>query len=139
MSVPFPNVRILGPRKYELVSDFIYEWDHNGERYRMTIPEEFQCDLASVPRIIWPLISPIDLAAASIPHDWLYAYRGVLPYWSYEMRVTDKYWVPVEHVWTRREADRLFGRMMRESHVPRWMRRAAFRAVRLFGRCAWQR
>lgn len=39
------------------------------------IPKDFITDLASVPRVIWPVLSPTrsDLMSSSVLHDYLYA------------------------------------------------------------------
>lgn len=139
---PQPRLSPVGnTSRYVLVSDYVYEWEHEGRRQRLTVPEGFILDYASVPRLLWPLIGPFDLGPAAVPHDWIYRHRGRLPAGSHQTH-QDGLWrdlSPDEYTWPRRDADRLFGRMMRESGVAGWKRRAAFLAVRAFGLRAWYR
>ena len=39
---------------------------------KITVPKGFKTDLASVPRGIWWLIAPFDIARAGVVHDYLY-------------------------------------------------------------------
>ena len=132
----YPRVEPLGANRYRLVEPYTYAWSKSGEQYRLTVPAGFENDLASVPRILWWYISPFDLGLAAVPHDWLYFHAGLLPQGSLQ-RLDGNKWVDVPQRWTRRDADRLFGRMMREAHVSRTKRRRAYWAVRLFGWPAW--
>ena len=47
----------------------------------ITAPEDFQTDLASVPKAVWNILSPEDpcILYGSIIHDYLYSLSGVLP------------------------------------------------------------
>ena len=136
--VPYPRVEPLGGNRYRLFEAYAYVWTKDGASYRLVVPAGFTSDLASVPRLLWFVISPFDLGAAVVPHDWVYANAGRLPPSSWQAwRGGD--WADDERVWTRREADRLFGRLMREVGVSRWKRRAAYLAVRLFGFLVWGR
>jgi hypothetical protein len=127
----------MGGNRYKVLVDYVHVREHEGTTYRLTIPAGFQCDLASVPRILWWWISPFDLGAAAIPHDWIYSHGGKLPDGSHQKLVNGT-WENLPQAWTREEADRLFARMMRDVGVPRFMRRRAYNAVRLFGGGAWK-
>ena len=96
--------------------------EYHGEPYvSMLVPAGFQCDLASVPRVAWLFAAPHELSlAAAIAHDAHYA-AAVTP------RLT------------RRQADRLFLRLMTCRRVPWWRRWPAFLAVRWFGWFAYRR
>lgn len=134
---PQPHIAPIGPtNRYILLDDYTYEWDYEGERFRVVVSKSFEFDMASVPRIAWPLMSQFELGPAAFPHDWLYHHKGKLPAGSYQMK-TDSGWENVPYEWPRRDVDRLFGRMMRESGVVPWRRRTAYIIVRLFGFCAW--
>ena len=138
MSLPPPRLELVRVGLYELVEPYRYGWYHNGILNRITVPAGFQCDLGSVPRILWPLIGPQDLGLpAVVIHDWGYYWSGALPIGSHERQV-DTGWAPVRAPWPRREWEHLFGRIMRDDGVPRWRRRAAFRAVYLFGGWRWE-
>lgn len=89
------------------------------------IPGGFECDLSSVPRVLWWLIAPFELSIkAPLVHDFLYKAGGFLP-------------VSGETL-TRKDVDELFLRIMREEQVAGWRSCAAYTAVRLFGGKAWQ-
>ena len=139
----WPDIRPLGDDEYLLLKDYVYTWTHKGTKYRLVVPQGFVFDMASVPRIVWPLISPFDLGPAAVPHDWIYRFQGRLDDGSYQSFVKTTqggFWEPLTgetYRWSRKNCDRLFGRMMRESAVPRWRRRAAYVAVRAFGIFAW--
>lgn len=135
---PYPRVEPLGGNRYRLFEPYVYRWEKDGERYRVVVPAGFTSDLASVPRLLWVVISPFDLGAAVVPHDWIYAHGGRVPAGSWQIG-TGSGWADDERAWTRRETDRLFGRMMREVGVPRVRRRSAYLAVRLFGWVVWRR
>lgn len=84
------------------------------------VPAGFECDLASVPRVLWPIIAPFELSpAAAVVHDYLYRNGGF-------------------GVITRKGADDILAQIMEEEGVPAWKRRAAYSAVRLFGGRAWK-
>jgi hypothetical protein len=94
----------------------------------ITVPDQFEFDLASIPRLFWWLIAPFELSiAAPLLHDFLYRYRGDPPAGLVEP----------PRSYNREEADRLFRRMMASEGVSRWRRAAAYRAVRWFGGASW--
>ncbi|MDT0631029.1 DUF1353 domain-containing protein [Rubrivirga litoralis] len=131
-------------RRFRLADDASYTWRHTPEGgaegvYRLVVPAGFEHDFASVPRPLWALVAPIDLGIASIFHDWLYARAGRAETLRWAGRTPGAGWEPVPKWWTRRDADRLFARLMREQGVPRWRRRAAFLAVRAFAGGVWGR
>ncbi len=104
-----------------------YSCPHRGST--ITVPQGFEFDLASVPRVFWPLISPFDLSIAGpLIHDFLYRHGGKPPAGSI---------VPLRE-YTRRETDAVFRDIMREEGVAGWRRVAAYWAVRIFGRKAWK-
>lgn len=96
--------------------------------HTITIPEGFEFDLSSVPRLFWRFIAPFELSiVAPLIHDFLYRHRGDLPAGA----------VTPPRTYTRKEADRLFKRAMKQEGVPGWRWRVAYGAVRLFGKSAW--
>lgn len=129
-------------RRFRLLEDATYTWWHPLDRpaerklYRLVVPESFTHDFASVPRILWALISPLDLGLASIFHDWLYRRGGAVTTFRWEL--DSESWEPVELPWTRVQTDELFARIMREQGVPQWRRRAAYAAVRTWGVEHWR-
>lgn len=126
--------------EYILDKDYSYEWEKDGEKYKLVVPKGFEFDLASVPRIFWTFtgITPSRLRwAAPILHDLVYEHQGKLPLGSYFIHDGGK-WVVSNIVWSRKSADRLFCRVMRDDGIPRFNRRMAYRAVRLGGWVAWR-
>jgi hypothetical protein len=78
------------------------------------IPEDFETDLASIPRIAWPVLSPAHsaLIKPAIVHDWFY-------------RKTT--------VFTRLETDQIFYQMLRNNDIGVIKASIMYYAVRLFG------
>jgi hypothetical protein len=86
-----------------------------------TIPIDFEFDLASVPRVLWPVVSSFELSiVAPLIHDYFYRYRG-----------ESVHHLPARKV-SREEANRIFHEMMLIEGVPPWKARAALRAVQWF-------
>lgn len=107
---------------------------------RISVPSGFTYDGASVPRMAWSLtgIRPDGLLrAAAAVHDWMYRWAGDLPEGSHEFRIGRRNWQTAIGRWKRKDADRLFGRMMREAGVGPIKRKMAYFAVRLMGGLAW--
>lgn len=136
-----PHVKILGDRLYQLTQDYRIVWEHEDQWHKITVPEGFVCDGNSVPWFGRPII-PGDWTLgmeAVLAHDFIYARKGrLLPgeYMVEDNKSVGLWYDPLQigdgfrRVWSRKDADRLFARLMRESGVPRWRRRAAYRAVR---------
>lgn len=97
------------------------------EPIEFRIPQNFEFDLASIPRWIWPLIGSFELSlVAPLIHDYLYQWRGQPLYHQYAKLA------PVAPVLTRAEADEIFLDLMIAEKVASWKAKAAYRAVRLF-------
>lgn len=83
-------------------------------------PEGFETDLASIPRPLWSVLSPWDIARAAVIHDYLYKLIRDNDKATYSMR---------------KAADKVFLLAMKDSEpsVPEWKIKIAYYAVRLFG------
>jgi len=155
-----PRVTVVlmpeGRTLWELDENYSYHWQHKGETFRFTIGRGFRFDGASVPWFLrWIAGRGRFGVLAPMVHDWMHERLGNVkpeilrgevgntmgelknPRWqSYVVVVPDKYTgggYTIYKSFTRRQADRLFFRIMRESGVkPRWLRRWAFRMVRLW-------
>lgn len=125
--LPAPVVTYTGPgNRWRLEAAYSYEDGANV----ITVPEGFQFDLASIPRVFWGLIAPFELSiAAPLLHDLLYHHQGDLPPGTVEP----------PRAYTRLEADRLFRNIMETEGVPAWRRTLAYLAVRSFGWLGWRR
>ena len=135
-----PHPETIG--KYVLLEDFHFEWEAELHRQKLLIEKGFVFDLASVPRIFWTPtgITPDRLRwTAPLIHDFPYHHKGILPYGSYKIWDDDlNGWVNSDKIWTRKNADRLFCRTLREDGISRIKRRMAYRAVRAAGWYAWK-
>ena len=124
-TLPPPLLSYVGGDNWRLEADYTYQ---DGDR-TIVVPAGFVFDLSSVPRALWWLIAPFELSiVAPLLHDYIYEHGGDLPPGS----------VTPPHVYTRKEADDLFRRVMEQEGVPAWRRALAYSAVRLFGGKAWK-
>ena len=93
---------------------------------KITAPTGLETNLASIPRPLWALISPTDLARSSVIHDYLY---GV----CIETYSTS---TDYERKQMRNFADQVFVEAMKSAEnpvIPRWKIYSAYYAVRWFG------
>jgi len=94
----------------------------------ISVPPTFSTDLASVPRPLWWLIAPTDMARAAVIHDFLYSLLEC--YISYTPNLTKK-----SKFKLRKLCDQVFYFAMLDSEpeISMWKINAAYSAVRLFG------
>ena len=93
---------------------------------KITAPAGLETNLASIPRPLWALISPTDLARSSVIHDYLYGvcintYPQNTEYERKQMRAF---------------ADQVFLEAMKSAEnptLPKWKIYSAYYAVRWFG------
>ena len=96
--------------------------------YALTIPANYRTNLASIPRCLWSIIAPFELSeVAPLVHDYLYDHAGINVDILNQRRIV-----------TKREADKIFRRIMKREGVPGWKRLAGYWAVRLFAGRAWR-
>lgn len=80
------------------------------------VPRGFVTDFASIPRLFWNIISPMELGdVGPIKHDWTYR----------------------NGFGTRKEADKVFLADMKADGVGWWKRTTAYNLVRAFGGGSW--
>jgi Protein of unknown function (DUF1353) len=124
-SLPPP---IVSYREGTWLLEAAYGYDDGGTR--LTVPAGFRFDLASVPRLFWPLVAPFELSiAAPLLHDFLYRHAGAPPPPA----------VLPPRRYARRDADRLFRDVMAAEGVAAWRRHAAWAAARVLGAPSWGR
>ena len=103
---------------------------------KITCKKGFVTDLASVPRAIWWLISPWDIARAAIIHDLLY--KRIREYRAENEDIDDPNIETVVGNYTaaKKAADDVFLMAMEDANpsVPNWKIKSAYYAVVLFGR-----
>ncbi len=138
-----------GKRLYRNMQKYEYYWkkavklggDVEEELLnRIIVPEGFTYDGASVPRFLWSIanLTPDGkLRAAALVHDWIYDNKGVMPAGSYQFY--NGSWINVVGRWTRKDADKMFLKIMELGGVGKTDRTRAYWAVRLFGWIAWKK
>lgn len=85
------------------------------EEKKFEVPANFWTDFASIPRIIWPIISPYDIGKGPIPHDFGY-FTGL---------ETKEYW------------DQIIIDCMALESIATWKQKVVFRAVDILGGKVW--
>ena len=96
---------------------------------QITVNEGFVTDLASVPRLMWWLIAPFDVARAAIIHDLLY--KTIRQYrWNNKDSEDDSLVKKAKIA-----ADKVFllGMKDAEPRIPSWKSYLSWKAVDLFG------
>ena len=124
-SLPGVDVRQIGNTPvYEVVNPYSYIYKGS----RITVPQGFRYDRASIPRVFWVLIDKDSLSnVAPLFHDLLYRYGGVL----------DPKLVTPYRKFRRDEADDLFYELMGKCGVEEWRRSAAYEAVHHLAKSHW--
>ncbi len=109
-----PTSTPLGDGRWRLEYSVIY----SGRTDEWIIPSGFVHDWASIPRWLWPIAGPVsNYGASAVMHDWMYRTQPV----------------------SRKDADGLFRRTLKEAGVGWFRRRSMYLAVRVFGGGAWKR
>lgn len=135
----WPRVEIVRPGWYRLLEEYVVEWQAEGvPRQRLSVPQGFECDGASVPAPLEWYLGRERILPAGVAHDFQYHYQGRTPIGSHEA-LQDGVWTDQRYEWTRKESDRFFARNLRFCQISPGQRRNAYRAVRLAGRRPWRR
>jgi hypothetical protein len=109
-------VKFIGNNKWENYKAFEYHVGMYPSDEIIITPKGFKTNFASVPRIFWGLISPVDNhAKASILHDYCYSIGYV----------------------SRKHSDEIFKESMKVLKVNPIKIFLMYWAVRLFGKFAW--
>ena len=127
--LPLTEISQMGGDEYFLISDCPYR---ANDGFTITALKGFHTDLASIPRLLMPFITPQQLSiTAPMFHDLIYRTGGrVLP----PLGVVS----PENKVFQRQDADELFLELMTREKVGFFKRNVAFGAVRVGGRSAWR-
>lgn len=131
------------PRTWVLDSALVYEDDYlNDEQIsvlkevgvkvdarsgKITAPKGLKTDMASVPRFMWWLIAPFDVARAAVIHDVLYSKIRHYRYHGGSDDVAFR---------AKKVADLVFKHAMDDAEppVPSWKKWNCYQAVNLFGK-----
>jgi len=130
----FPDslyLRVLAPseltaeqdRQFYVVSGSLFRFE--SEKFgTIVVPVGMTTDFASIPRVVWNILSPEDPAIlfASVVHDYVYSVLGKLP----------------DRTLTRADADEVLREAMTVCGASTWQRWAIYKAVRTFGNSHWK-
>lgn len=122
---------------YILKADDQLTWRAEGHEWEIRIPSGFVYDGASNPPWLWSWtgIAPDGLhRKAALYHDFIYRFAGQLPRGSFF-----KDGKPLAHVWTRKQADKLFATVLRWCDVDAGKRRMMYLGVRVAAWRAWNK
>ncbi len=104
---------MLPDRQWSVYEKFEYHVGELESGIVIRVEKGFQTDLASIPRIVWPILPPHgNYGKAAVIHDYCYVHA-----------IESKEW-----------ADNIFREAMGVLGIPRWKRFAMYWAVRLFGK-----
>ena len=110
------RVEIIGPMLFNVIEPFEYHVGKYPSNTVIKVPEDFVTDFASIPRIFWPILSPIDeYAKAAVLHDYMYV---MAPY-------------------ERLRCEEIFLEAMTVLKVPEWKKKCVYRAVYHLGWYRW--
>lgn len=105
------------------------DWTYDGPGYRLTVPQGWESDLASVPKVLHPWLNSFQFGVAGpLAHDFVYEHGG---------RVPEGTCVPYR-VFTRREADDLLLALMRAERVAPRFQRLGYLFTRALGWTHWE-
>jgi hypothetical protein len=137
-----PNLEPITDKAYRLEDAWTVEFQVANDTYRLRIPEGYETDGASVPRILWPLLRPDGLIrAAAVAHDYGYGTYGK----NGKNDIKGEVYISIAGVWTqvtkwdfpRKFWDEAFLNLMHQAGMSLWKRQAAYRSVKLFGWMFW--
>jgi hypothetical protein len=128
-SLPNPAIKYIG-NNWVLNEDCVYTTNDN---FTITAKSGFETDLASIPRMFWPLVASFELSVtAPVFHDLIYRSAG-------EVTPPDGEVSPAGKIFTRLEADDIFLELMTRAKISYWIRNVAYLAVRSFAEHAWRK
>jgi hypothetical protein len=114
---PFVGM-LIGKNKWAVYNEFEYHVGCYPSEEVIKIPQGFRTNFLSIPRIFWPIISPIDThAKAAVVHDYCYSV-------GYE---------------SKKRSDDIFREALDVLGVKKWKIFCMYWALRSFGWIAWWR
>jgi hypothetical protein len=107
---------LIGNNRWRNIEPFEYHVNTYPSDEVITVPIGFETDFASIPRIFWSILSPIDKhGKAAVIHDFCY-YHGL---------------------YTRKVCDMIFREGMRVLNVKPWKATTMYYVLRVTGWYAW--
>ena len=135
---------------FVLLEDYSYSWNidarhpETGDKFELNttihVKKGFRWDGASVPKILWPfgLLPDGKHRAAALIHDFIYIHKGKLPSGSFTSTYPNKEIHDQHGSFSRKDSDRLFGRMMKEAGVKGWKKTFMKWGVKTLGWIYWK-
>ena len=109
---------LIGKNKWRNLEQFEYHVGYLGSDERIIVPVDFITDFASVPRMFWAIISPVDKhGKAAVVHDYCYYYA----------------------TYNRKKSDLIFYEALHALNVEPWKAWCMYKAVRVGGMYAWMK
>ena len=126
--------RVLSYENEDIDSESLENIGVKVSSSRISVPKGFVTDLASVPRIVWNVVAPWDIARAAIIHDLLY--KRIRQYRVKCSKSLKNYEDPKVISAAKKAADDVFHMAMKDAEpsVANWKIAAAYYSVRMFGR-----
>lgn len=145
-----PKAVKIDETHFILEEAYSYYWSMKGENADdlnedfsvenwIIVKDGFRWDGASVPKIFWNWGFKTDgkHRAAALIHDFIYVNKGKLPQGSMISKYKNQTAQNQYGSFSRVDADRLFGRMMKEAGVSKLRRNLMWFAVSSFGWIYW--
>lgn len=111
------RAELIGNNKWKVWQAFEYHVGSLDSDEIIKVPKGFVTDFASVPRIIWPIISPVDThAKAAVVHDYCYSTA----------------------LYSRKRSDQIFLEALTVLKVSYLKRMIMYRSVRMIGWYPWR-
>lgn len=108
---------LIGKNLWRNLETFEYHVGKYPSEEIITVPEGFITDFASVPRIFWPIISPIDVhGKAAVVHDYCYYYA----------------------IYSKQQTDLIFYESLQVLKVAPWKAWCMYNGVRTGAGYAWR-
>ena len=112
------RVELIGKNLFKLLEPFEYHIGEYPSEQIIKVPVGFITDFASIPRIFWPIVSPIDeYAKAAVIHDWMYKFNYA----------------------KKSVCEKIFYEAMTVLEVPQWKKICIYSAVYVGGWYTWIR
>jgi len=107
---------LIGKNLWKNLETFEYHVGEYPSEEIITVPEGFITDFASVPRIFWLIISPIDEhGKAAVIHDYCYYYA----------------------IYSKKQSDLIFYEALYVLEVVPWKAWCMYQSVKIGGHYAW--
>jgi hypothetical protein len=134
-----PRVQSMGGGLSLTLASTLYQYEHSGATYQLTVPAKFVFDGASIPQMFWTLLGLVphgDMDGPALAHDFIYHHMGEVPL----LIRRDGEWAACEQPVTRSVADQMLGALCLHYGAAGRMRSwLVWAAVRLGGFMAWRR